>query len=94
MPSELTSVLINSSGAVATCAMFLWFLVKQSKLEEKKHEQFVKAINGNTNKMGSVEKKVDRIDQKVEKISEEHKEDKEIIRKMYEHAVSVRKGKI
>lgn len=93
MPTDIIQIVANSSPAVAVCAMFLWYLIKTSKLEEKKHEQFIKAISGNTSKIGSVEKKVEKVDRKVDKIQEDHKESQEIIKKMYKHAVEAYKGK-
>jgi hypothetical protein len=94
MPSELISVLINSSGAVATCAMFLYFLVdlnkRQQSREKTRDESFIKAINATTtavtNGMKQVGKQVEEVDHKVEQIHRDHKEDKEIIKSMYIHS--------
>lgn len=91
MPTDYVQILVNSSGAVAIAFMFLWYLANKDKrdqrIEERRDLRFIQAINLNTKEVKTVDGKVEKIDRKVDQIHSDHKEDKEIIQKMYEHAV-------
>lgn len=90
-PTEAVQLLVNSSGAVAVAGMAFWILFKVLKLQEKKDEQTIRALSGVAQKMSGVEKKVDRVETKVEALHRDHQEDKEIIEKMYNHALTLAK---
>lgn len=90
-PQEFAQLLINGSPAVSIVALFLWYLTKIGKIQERKDEQTIRALSGVAQKMSGVEKKVDRVETKVEALHRDHQEDKEIIEKMYNHALTLAK---
>jgi hypothetical protein len=51
---EIGSLLINSSGAVAVCAIFIWYLVKRD-------DQFQKALEKLTNAIQDLEQRLNKV---------------------------------
>lgn len=101
MSPEFISTLVNIAPQVAIVFLFLWFKADENKRNQRREEirdsSFIKAINATTvavtKGMELVGSKVDGVDRKVDKLHEEHKEDREIMEKMYKHSVDVYKGR-
>lgn len=74
--------------------MFLWYKSKEDKRNQRREEvrdaSFIKAINATTvavtKGMDLVGQRVEVVDHKVDKIHEDSRESREIIKSMYNHS--------
>ncbi len=95
MSPELLPEIINLAPQVAIVAMFLYFLIdmgkRQQAREKARDDSFIKAINAVTEavtvKMGSVERKVNHVDKKVDKAIENMVDIKKVNHQIYDHMV-------
>lgn len=83
MPSEFAQILVNSTGAVVTSAMFLYFMLRIVS-------QFTAVVNTQSNKLIEVSNKLAELTEVIGKqndVTEEQNrviiEQKDIIQKMY-----------
>lgn len=94
MPTDIIPTIVNLTPQVAIVFLFLWFKTKEDKRNQRREEvrdtSFLKAINATTlavtKGMDLVGEKIEVVDRKVDKIHEDHKENKEIIKSMYQHS--------
>lgn len=98
MPSEFAQILINSSGAVVTSAMFLWFMLKIVTSFTTVISEFSVVLKNQSNKLEELTVVIQRLNEvteeqnivigKLNTVTEDQntviKDQKDIIQKMYE----------
>lgn len=84
MPTEFAQILINSSGAVVTSAMFLWFLLKIFSLFSKVASDQAEKLMEVSQKLAELTTVIGKQNEVTEEQNKVIIEQKDIIQKMYE----------
>lgn len=93
MPNEFAQILVNSSGAVVTSAMFLWCLIKIFKYFTDALEKFSHAINQQSLKLEALTHVIEKQSEVTEEQNAVIKDQKDIIQKMYQEFLTRYKRK-